>query len=451
MPSASSLISPKEHYLARAQQQTDTDLPPWLHNQRKTAALQLRSLDFPSPREEAWKYTNVATLSKICYELPSVAPLTQEQTATFRAACFDPQSWNRLVFINGHFAPEFSRFETLPAADGFLGPLKQALQNADESRRMEPYLGQGITPDEHLFAALGSALWQDGFYLRLAPDKVLKNPVHVIHLGSTGSPVLPHPLWVSRHLIRLERGSKATVFETYLSLPSESGLTLACSEVQLDAGANLEHVKLQIEAPQTDHISSASACLGRDSQYQLLTLSAGSHLARQNLRVRLDAEGANAQIRGLDLLHGQQHADNHLLIDHAKPNGSSQQFFKGVLADSAHLVFTGRIHVHPDAQKTNAYQLNKHLLLSEKAGVDSRPQLEIFADDVRCTHGAAIGQLDDEMLFYLKSRGLPENIARKMLTLGFAHDVLENINDANMKARLETVLSDQLQKLTHDR
>jgi Fe-S cluster assembly protein SufD len=165
------------------------------------------------------------------------------------------------------------------------------------------------------------------------------------------------------------------------------------------------------------------------------------------MHVRLNAEGAEAKLYGLNVLSGKQHHDNHVHVDHAEPHGTSQQYFKGVLGGNAHLVFTGRIHVHPDAQKTNAYQLNRHLLLSPQAAVDSRPQLEIFADDVRCTHGAAIGQLDDEMLFYMKSRGLPESLARHMLTHGFASDLLENLSNEALRSALESLLSEALRRV----
>lgn len=408
---------------------------PWLVRARSAALERFAASGFPGPRDEDWKYTSVAAIEKNAFVAVARDPKhpIHDAAAVARLALDDA---HLLVFIDGRHAPALSAPGRLPAGVT-LQSLAEALERSPEA--LEPYLASDQGDDQQtVFGALNTAFMADGAYLHLARGSVVERPIHLLFIatqaGAAGALISP------RNLIVADDGAQATVIEHYAGSDGAVYLTNALTQIFAGANAAIEHYKLQQEAVQAFHVAGIHALQGRDSRLTSHSISLGAALARHDISTAFAATGCAATLNGLYLVGGRQHVDHHTRIDHRQPRGSSDEFYRGVLDGHSRAVFNGKVVVHPDAQKTHARQANHNLLLSPDAEVDSQPQLEIYADDVKCTHGATIGQLDENQLFYLRTRGVEETMARALLVHAFAHDLIERIRVASLRARLGDIL-----------
>ena len=341
---------------------------------------------------------------------------------------------HRLVFVNGRHTPQLSKPGKLPSGVTVLS-LAQALDQAPHS--LEKLLASYANPSANGFAALNTAFMGDGAYIQLAEGTVVEKPIHLLHVSTSQS---EPTAFYNRNLLVASKASQATVIESYVSLGDSTYLNNVITEAVLHQDAAIEHYKLQQESLKGYHVATLQAHQAPNSQFTSHSISIGGALVRNDINVELDGEQAQCHLNGLYIVAGRQHVDYHTFIDHKKPLGISREFYKGVLAGRSRAVFNGQVYVRPNAQKTDAAQSNNNLLLSRDAEVDTKPQLEIYADDVKCSHGATVGQLDEQMMFYLRSRGIDKEVARGMLTYGFAHDIVERMNIAPLQSRIEELL-----------
>lgn len=410
---------------------------PWLRRTRQQALQRFSELGFPTTRQEDWKYTNVRPIEKRGFQ-PATGTLGHVEVERLAPHLFQDLNCHRLVFVNGHYVPDLSWLGTLPSG--------VTIGNIGESLILTPgglerHLGRYASPDANGFAALNAAQMADGAYIYVAAGQVVEEPIHVLFLATGEDESL---LTQPRNLLIAGDHSQAVIIESYASLKESHYLTNAVTEVVLGKNAQLEHYKLQQESTQAYHVATLQVHQDRDSRFTSHSVAFGARIARNDINSVLDAEGAECTLNGLYMVDGRQHVDFHTRVDHSKPRGVSREFYKGILDGYARGVFNGRVYVHPHAQHTDAEQSNKNLLLSPNAEVDTKPQLEIYADDVKCSHGATVGQLDERMLFYLRSRGIDQATAHGMLTYGFAHDLVEQMGLAPIRARLEDWLVNRL-------
>lgn len=408
----------------------------WLQQVRKTALLTLSEKGFPHKKHEDWKYTNIQ-------------PLLEQEFALTDSACIGLMDEDiehlllsvdedcRIVFVNGRFAPQLSVFNHDKSQFEITSLAKVITTQPD---LLQPYLARYVDPAEHGFNALNTASINDGLYLRIFKNVQIREPIHVLYLTTAVNGLLVCP----RNLILLDNHAWATVVEHYASLGHANMLVDAVSETRLALGAKLEHIKIQQESNNSSHIASHTVLQQRDSQFNSSLISTGGKLVRSDIHTRLVEQGGECLLYGLYIADESQHMDFHTYIEHAAPACTSRQDYRGVLDDSSRVVFNGRVSVHRDAQQSNAEQSNKTLLLSGKAEMDSKPQLEIYADDVKCSHGATVGQLDEDMLFYLRSRGLDQQTARGFLVKGFIGKVLQQIHDSPLRKRIEQWVNQRL-------
>lgn len=402
---------------------------PWLARQRAAALDLFAQRGLPTRHDEDWKYTSLAALDRQAFlALPDNDPDEKLAIALLRELAIE--EGHLLVFHNGRFAASLSSPGNLPSGVT-LASLGNALARSPDA--LEPYLASGDSAT--VFGALNAAFMTDGAYLRLRRGSMLEKPVHLVFLATSAGGA-SH----IRNLVVAEEGSHATVIEHYAGIEGEAYLTNAVTNIVAENDAVVEHHKLQQESTAAIHIAGIHAIQQRDSRLASHNFSMGSALARNDITTSFGASGCEAVLNGLYLAARNQHVDNHTCIDHRQPNGTSREYYRGVLDGASHAVFNGRVVVQPGAQKTNAYQANHNLLLSREAEVDTKPQLEIHADDVKCNHGATIGQLDETQLFYLRSRGIEEAMARMLLVHAFAHGVIERIRIASLRGRLERIL-----------
>ncbi|MEJ2343938.1 MAG: Fe-S cluster assembly protein SufD [Gammaproteobacteria bacterium] len=428
-----------DHWLADYRR-VEPDLPggrlAWLQRLRIHALDAFAESGLPTTRQEAWKYTDVKPIARrtfapaVVESRPDAAVLRREQALASGDAA-------RLVFIDGRFAPEVSDAARLPEG-ATVASLASVLEQPQTI--LEPYLGSCMAEADQGFAALNTAFMRDGAYVHLSRGTVLEQPIELLYVSSGAPDRVAH----LRNLIIAEEGAAAVVVENYVSLADGAHFTNAVTEVIAERNAQVEHYKLGHESDQAYHIGAIHVRQQRDSRFASHSVALGGRLVRNELHVNLEAEGCECALNGLYLTRGRQHVDNHTRIDHRAPHTTSRQFYKGVLDGRSRAVFSGRVMVHQDAQKTDAQQSNDNLLLSEHSEADSRPQLEIYADDVKCSHGTTVGQLDPDSLFYLRSRGVGLDRARSLLVYAFAADVLERMKLMPVREQLERVLTGQL-------
>jgi len=418
--------------------------PPWLSQIRRDAIRHYAELGFPTTRMEEWKYTNVAPITKVAFqpvrEAWSARALDEAALRSRRLDC--PE----LVFVNGCYSPDLSSVAELPARVK-AGSLAAALASGVPA--LQQHLAQYAGYENHAFIALNTAFVADGIFVEIPKDEVIGKPIHVIYVSTLNNqPTLTHP----RNLILVGRGAQVSLVETYVGLESPSAswdrgavyFTNSVTEVAVGEGAVVDYCKIQEESEQSFHVATLKFHQARSSSVTTHTLAFGGALDREEITTVLDGEGAESLLHGLYVIGGRQHVDNHTAIDHAKPHCSSRELYKGILDGQSTGVFNGKIIVRPDAQKTDSKQSNKNLLLSGDAVINTKPQLEIYADDVKCTHGATIGQIDQEAVFYLRSRGIGLKEARAMLTRAFANDVIEKIKFEPLRAWLKDELLTKL-------
>jgi Fe-S cluster assembly protein SufD len=424
----------KDRYLADFEAFDGRELasgPSWLQTLRRAAIARFAEVGFPTVREEAWRYTSVAPLVERGFRPAGGEGRDGLGSDAAGHFALGAGGWSRLVFVDGRFAAELSSVPSLPGG-ARLTSLADALSTAEPL--LERHLGRYAGYEQDGFTALSTAFARDGAFVSLPAGTHLPDPIHLLFVGT--SEVLAQP----RNLIVAGPASEATIVEHYVGLSERAYLTNAVTEVVVGEGAVIRHYTLQEESEDAFHVGTLHVDQDRDSTFRACSATMGGRLVRKNLGVRLHAEGGSATLDGLYALAGRQHVDNHVTVDHAAPRCASQQLYKGILDGRSRAVFNGRILVRRDAQKTDANQTNKSLLLADGPEVYSKPHLEIFADDVRCTHGAAEGQLAEEAIFYLESRGLGEATARALLTYGFAREVIDRIAVEPVRTRLDRLL-----------
>jgi Fe-S cluster assembly protein SufD len=380
--------------------------PTWLHQLRHDGITRFAKLGFPTTHHEDWKYTNVTPIAKTRFAL-SGSDGNGLTTDTLTPFLLKDESSIRLVFVNGHYVEALS--SPHPRPDGVqVSSLATALTTSSD--RIEPHLAHYALYQEHAFVALNTAFFQDGAFVYVPTGCTLERPIHLLFISTKGDePAVQHP----RTLVLLGRNSQATVLESYSSLKGHASFTNAVTELVLGPNAVLDHYKLQYDNSIGYHIATVQAQQDRHSIFSSHTIDLGGALTRNDTNAVLAGECSECTLDGLYLASGQQHVDNHTRIDHAASHCTSRELYKGVIGGKARGVFNGKIVVHKDAHKTDAAQTNKNLLLSPEALVDSKPQLEIFNNDVRCSHGSTIGQLDQEALFFLQARGIDRQAARR--------------------------------------
>ena len=388
---------------------------------RQAAREQFQKLPLPTARTEDWRFTSIAPLLETSFALP----LPEETINTRRLPAPAAANAIRLVFTNGRLLKVLSALANVPAGIG--------VESLAAGKSEIPQLAQLASDHDSVFTALNSSFLHDGAVVIIPDGAALEQPVEIIFLTQAGHPpLITHP----RVLVVVGKNAQATIVERYLG--DGTYFTNAVTEIAVAEGAVVDHVRVQHESPTAYHIANTQIVMAARSTFTTHYVALGGGLVRNEVRVRFDGEHAEATVNGLYLAAGRQHLDNFTMIDHAQPNCASHELYKGILNEHAHGVFNGKIFVRKDAQKTDAKQTNKVLLLSNDATIDTKPQLEILADDVKCTHGATIGQLDADQLFYLQSRGIPLDAARRLLTFAFANDVVGRIKLESIRADLET-------------
>jgi Fe-S cluster assembly protein SufD len=404
---------------------------------REAAYARFTALGFPTTRHEDWRFTNVAALAKTAFTLAGPDGTTV-RTADFVDVAPAVTDWPRLVFVNGWYVAGLSTAGRVPEGVR-AGSLAEAL--SFDAGAIGEHLFRHARYEEHAFTALNTAFAADGAFLHVPDGMDLPHPIDVVHVATPGAePRMAHP----RNLFVVGAGSRVTIIERYVGASDGVYFTNAVTEMIAGANAKIDHVKVGRESDRAYHVGAAHFHQDRDSTITSHTVTLGGAIVRNEITPVLDGPGAECGLNGLYLASGRQHVDNHLRVEHAQPHCDSREFFKGILEDRARAVFTGRIVVHKDAQKTDAKQTNMNLLLSEDAQVDTKPQLEIFADDVKCTHGATIGQIDEDAIFYMQTRGIDRETARGVLIFGFAEESLDHIAVVPLRKQLQEVLFDRL-------
>jgi len=406
--------------------------PAWLKERRAQAISRFAEAGFPSARQEAWRFTDVKAIARESFSLapaPEAHGITHESIAPFLLGGADRLT---AVFVNGHYEPELSSVAGLPEGVT-LGSLRDAV--ADDPELVERHLGKYAADERNPFTALSTAFTHDGGFVRVPQRVVVEKPLQLLFLAAPNRDA--GYLWHPRNVVVVEEGAEASVVESYVGLGDGVYWTNAVTEVVVGENAKADTYRIQRESAGGYHTATTQSYQERSSNYSLITFTFGARLSRHDINVVLGGEGADCTLDGLSMLRDEQHADYHTTLEHAKAHCTSWEYFNGVFDDRSRGVFTGRIVVRPGAQQTDSKQTNNNLLLTEQARADSQPQLEIYADDVKCTHGATLGPIDEEHLYYIQSRGLPREDARMLMTYGFGSEILSNVKDEELRKRLD--------------
>ncbi len=427
-----------DHYLAEFSA-LHAELPghgiEWIDRSRRGALEAFASAGFPTPRHEDWKYTRVTPIEKRGFKIPQ-GNGTTIQSGDVQRFYLGGQDCEQLVFVDGRYVDPLSRRNVLESGVR-VTTLESAMKASSEF--LENHLGSYADPAHQAFSALNTAFMTDGAVVHVKNRGADKPPIHLLFVA-TREDIVTHP----RVLVIAEAGSQATIIESYASVCEGCYFTNAITEIALMEDARVDHYKIQEESTKAFHVATLEVHQNRDTRFTSHSISFGGQLVRNDINVLLDAEGAHCTLNGLFMVGGRQHVDYHTRIDHAKPRGTSEEVYKGILDGRARGVFNGRVKVHPDAQKTDAHQSNNNLLLSRDAEIDTKPELEIYADDVKCSHGATVGQLDEHSLYYLRSRGIGERQARGLLTYGFAREILERVELVSLRDKLTGELLERM-------
>jgi len=413
--------------------------PSWLQTLRQGGFDCFRATGFPTTRHEDWRFTNISAIVQTNFQLNRNGHRlpTKHQVESYRisgAVC-------QLTFVDGRFLPQLSSPAALPKGVTVAG---LAAQLASKPQQVELHLGRYLNTQRDAFAALNTAFLEDGGFVHMAKNTVLEEPIHLLFVSTAHeAPTMSHP----RNLIVVEEGSQATIIEEYVSLGGAPALCNRATELIAGDNAVVSHYMIEREDVEAFNVSTLRMEQGRSSSIASHSVLIGGALVRNNVHPVLAGEGGECLINGLFIGNGSQHLDNYMLVEHAQPHCGSRQFYNGILDGSAHGVFHGRIVVHKDAQKTDAKQTNRNLLLSAQAQIDTKPQLEIYADDVKCTHGATIGQIEENPLFYLRSRGIDEASAHRLLLLAFASECLDRMKEGPARNYVETLIHAHLLNL----
>jgi len=432
-----------ESLVAQFSQMETTAQPKWLPPVRQAGMASFAEQGFPKLSDEDWRFTNVAPIAKLNFSLAGPVAVNGAETKVLEDSVFAALPGHRLVFVNGFFSAKLSRIKSVSGGVR-IENLSAAL--AKDAALIEKHLGQYAHTAGNAFAAMNQALFADGAFIFVPAGVAVAEPVQLIYISSaknSGETILP------RNLIIAEANSRVTVVESYLAIAGVAYLTNAVTEIVAGDHAFIEHVKVQDEAAEAFHIATIAGEFGRASNVNVHSFALGAKISRNNIRTKLAGEGLECILNGLYLTKDEQLADHHMIVEHAQPHCASHEYFNGILDDKSKGVFHGRIYVHPIAQKTDAKQTNKNLLLSDDATADTKPQLEIYADDVKCTHGATIGQLNAESIFYLRSRGIPTETAKRMLIHAFAGEIIERIKCEAAREVIDKLVWDRLESNPH--
>ncbi|MFZ0826259.1 MAG: Fe-S cluster assembly protein SufD [Verrucomicrobiia bacterium] len=417
--------------------------PSWLLPLRKAGIARFLDLGFPTLQDEDWRFTNLAPLAKLPLHPAGVPATDAAAKAALEKHLFTHLPGPRLVFINGQYSPALSSVQGLP--DGVrVSNLTAALVADSESIKKQ--FGLCALTEDNAFAALNQAFFTDGGFVQVPAGVSVAEPIQFVSISTTKQAGETIKL---RNLILAGPHSRATVIESYISTDNTAYFTNSVTEIIAGDNAALEHVKFQDEAGAAFHLATIAAQLGRASNVSVHSFALGAKLSRTNIRTKLAGEGLECILNGLYLTRGEQLADHHMIVEHAQPHCASHEYFNGILDDKSRGVFHGRILVREIAQKTDAKQTNKNLLLSDDATADTKPQLEIYADDVKCTHGATIGQLNAESIFYLRARGIGEDNARRMLIHAFAGEIIARVKHDSVRGELDRLVWDRLEANHH--
>ncbi len=396
-------------------------------------------LGFPTTRMEAWRETDISQLTKRDYSFATTKPLdlSHKDIAQF---LIDPAHVSTVVIVDGNYSEELSSIHETASKAGAIKLFSEIANN----EVLKSTVGSLAPFQKDAFVALNIAFMSDGIFIRVPKNEIIPKPIHILYLTTSHEKEV---MFHHRNFVVLEEGSEATIIEHYASLDGSPSLTNVVTEMIVGKNAGLRHVKIQEESDRVDHIATTQADIQSNGNYTTSTFLVGSRLGRNDLRVRLAGKGAECSMSGLVLASEEQHLDNHTLIDHEAPYCTSRELFKGIHTDSSRSVFNGCIVVRKDAQQTNSEQTNKNLLLSDNAVVNSNPQLEIYADDVSCSHGSTTGQLDEDAIFYLRSRGLDVLTAQGLLINGFANEIIDSVQIGAVNIYLYRLLSNWLAQM----
>jgi Fe-S cluster assembly protein SufD len=403
---------------------------PWLRELRESAFARFCDVGFPTTHDEDWRFTNVSAIAKTPFELAGDAKVSKREVEQFGVAA----PGCHLVFVNGRFVRDLSSIGQLPAGVSVNSLAEELSANSSE---VESHLGRYLNIQRDAFAALNTAFAEDGAYVHVRRGVVLTDPIYLLFISTASDkPLMTHP----RNLVVVGDDAQATIVEDYVSIGETPAFSNTATELVAGENAVVSHYMVEREHRQAFNISTLRIQQGRSANVSSHSVLFGGGLVRNNVHPVLAGEGGECLINGLFIGNGRQHLDNYMLVEHASPHCASRQFYNGILDDHAHGVFHGRIIVHKDAQKTDAKQTNRNLLLSDDARIDTKPQLEIYADDVKCTHGATIGQIEENALFYLRSRGIDEIAARKLLLLAFANECLDRMAEGGAREHVEKLI-----------
>ncbi len=409
----------------------DSEAPAWLAAHRDAGTARWRETSKPTGKTEAWKYTSLMPLERD-FTAPTAADMAEPSLPDFGGAC--------LLFVDGQLQSELG---SLDLPDG-VSLVRFADANEAQAEQIASRLGSVVDADKHLFANLNDANLSDGLFLHVADNARLEAPLHLVYQTSDREPAFSVS---QRLLVVLGNNAEASLIEHFLG-DSPAAFTNGITELVLGAGSRLKHSRLQLESGGAMHIGGVHARLERDSHLDSFHLALGSELKRIDIVVNHAGAGAHCDLNGIYLLRGTEHVDYHTCIEHAVPHCTTDEVFRGIMGDSSRAVFNGRIHIHPDAQKTRAELSNKNLLTSTDAEINTKPELEIYADDVQCAHGATVAQLDEGMLHYLRTRGVERAEAEVMLSYGFINELVDALDNEALREYLHPLLAERLTRDT---
>ncbi len=414
--------------------------PSWLNQLRRAGIAHFAEKGIPSIREEEYRFTNLKPIENQTFDFCCGAPVADPGVSQVQGFCFDQLDAYRVVLVNGQFSKDLSDLSGLPEGC-IVESLNEAVRNREDL--VQGRLGTQVKVDQSSLAALNTAFFGDGLFIHVKKNLILEKPIQIIQLTANGdegsNPVASHP----RLLAIAESGASFSLVERCVGDRDTAYWVNSVSEFFVAPNASVEHLKVQEESLQAYHTAAIQAYLEQDARFTSHSMAVGAGISRNDIHSILDGKNSEAVLNGLYLGQKNQLVDHHTLMDHKQPNCNSHEYYHGILTDDSRGVFNGKIYVHQIAQKTDAIQNSRNLVLSDRATVNSKPQLEIFADDVRCTHGATIGQLDEDSVFYLRARGINEARARRMLIHAFASDVVDRIPYQAVKDYLENILADR--------
>ncbi len=431
-------------YLARFEelfeQEGPNRQPAWLYPIRKTAIMRFAEMGLPTLQHEDWRYTNTAPIAKLPFNPSTSLDGVKVDLEQFH---FTNIKASRLVFINGHFSKELSSVLPLPSGARVTNLIGAA---STDAALVQKHLGRHARVDDSGFAALNTAFFSDGAFIYLPVGATLNEPVHILYISTADQPGASAQC---RNLVIAERDSRVSIIESYGSTVDSPYFTNALNEMVIGENAVVEHCKFQEESGQAYHMGTHFMELSKGADFISHSFALGARLSRNNIRTLLNGDGLDCILNGLYLTRDEQLADHHMIVEHARPHCNSHEYFNGILDDRSRGVFHGRILVRQAAQKTDAKQTNKNLLLTDDATANAKPQLEIYADDVKCTHGATVGQLNDESIFYLRARGIPLETARRILIHAFAGEIIDRVRCEPLREELDALVWHRLEENPH--